>query len=535
MNLLPQELICEICVHLNDEDLRTASFVSTRFRSAAENCASGHRQHVVKYPTEKRFLARYSGFRHRYIKEIHFTVRVPLADYERGCQRERLSEQNARDSAFTDQVRELFVALVKVGLQAGARNPGTYHLSILCSSRHVLPDVCPHGDHAYRRTHLLEHDTMPILGSVRSLELQNVEPGIKLGYRVLLDLITHFPNLENIAFHTGTDDWTPSYEREPALLYPWEYDGLRRDTRHDFSDAMANWTIPCNLKRVNLDFICSRGMTGADGVHHWHSQPNLVSPAIADPFSRSLHVLSHHLREIILRAQIDESFFWPHDDSTPTWPNLEQFFIMFHMVAPSGSWYFEGPRGEGRDLSGHALDEDSYPSDNDDEDYCPSDERDRSFEEYTTFWFRVSPNIKVLRPLLLGFAKAAANMPTLKQAVLWAPLKWYPDGDDDYDGAMFDYFQGPDNAYSDEFAWGVAYCCPGEYAFIETNDNRPKCKIRHLGWEVGNWRPDPSLAEAFREIGRAEHGNDLDEVFARGDTHSLTYRYKCEEFVPRVE
>ncbi|OAL00346.1 hypothetical protein IQ06DRAFT_369700 [Phaeosphaeriaceae sp. SRC1lsM3a] len=527
---LPQELICEICVHLNDEDLRTASFVSSRFRSAAEDCASGHRNHIVDYSTHNHFLSRYSGFRHRFIEEVQFRLYVPSADPERDCYRERSSEQLIRDSAFTNQVRELFAALKEIETRAGTRNPGSYRLLIVCDQREVPPDGCPHGDHAHRRTHLLEPNALPVLESIRSFELQNAESGLKLDYRVLVDLMTALPNVEDLTFHTGTDEWTPSYKSEPATNYPWEYNGLRRDARHDFGRAMAEWTAPCTLKRVNLDFLCRGSMLSADNINHWHSQPDLVSPAIMDPFSKSLHVLSYHLREMTIRAQIDESFFWPQDDTTPTWPHLERLFIMFHMVAPSGSWYFEGPRGEGRDLCGHELDQDSYPSD--DEDWCSSDDYDRSFENHSMCLFRVSPNLKVLRPFLQGFANAAANMPKLKQTILWSPLRWEPSGDDEHDGSLFDYFQGPDDAYMTPFAWGVAYCIPGEEPMLKIDKSWPKCNIRHLWWEVGSWRPDSSLAEAFRKIGRTQHGDDLREVYGHGDVHGLTYRYDFEEWTP---
>lgn len=270
-----------------------------------------------------------------------------------------------------------------------------------------------------------------------------MQSGLKLGYRVLVNVITSLPKIEDLTYRSGTDEWTPSYQEEPARLYVWEYDGLRRDTRHEFGEAMANLTAPSALARVTLDFLCHEGMSEADEINHWRSQPDLVSPAIGDPFSTSLRILSYHLREMTIRAQIDETFFWPHDTSTPTWPHLERLFIMFHMVAPSGSWYFKGPCGEGRDLHGHLLSEDSYPSD--EENYCCKDDHDRSFENQTLFWFRLSPNLKVLRPLLLGFANATATMPKLRQAVLWASLRWDVEGDDDHDRAAFDYYQFADD------------------------------------------------------------------------------------------
>ncbi len=99
-------------------------------------------------------------------------------------------------------------------------------------------------------------------------DLLNVEWGMKLEHCLLIDLVTRFPNVEDIACHTWTDKWTPSYKDGPDLLYPWEYEGLRRDTRHEFKESMANFTIFLTMTRVNLDFLCHRSIREADCIHH---------------------------------------------------------------------------------------------------------------------------------------------------------------------------------------------------------------------------------------------------------------------------
>jgi hypothetical protein len=535
MNKLPQELICQICGQLDQESLRQASYVSTRFRSAAEDCSGAHHYHSIDNATTAEFRQQYSGFRHRYIKRVEFKIHVPSADLQRQCQRELASEQHERDLMFSNQVRELFASLKHVEDRAGVRNIGAYELSIICDHRDTSGYICVHGDHAQWRTNLLDYDSLPILHSVRSLQIQNIEPGLKLDYRVLVDLTTHLPRLEAMTFHTGRDEWTPSYEEEPARSYLWEYDGPRRDTRRGFSEALAYYAVPWSLKQVKLDFLCEGSKNEWDEVHHWHSLPDLVNPAASDPFSTSLRILSYHLREFSLRAQVDKTLFWPQDNSTPTWPHLERLNIMFHMVAPSGQWYFEGPRGEGRNLRGHALDDGSYPSD--EEDHGCKDDRDRSFENFTTFSFRVSPNMELMRPFLLDFASAAVNMPKLKEAILWAPLRWEPGGDDEYDCEAFDYFQPPHNeTYGWEYAWGIAYCCPAEKSIFGIGDNRRICNTRRLWWQVGGWRPDESLAEAFRQIGREKYGDELGETYEHDETsQGLSDRYEFEEWDPPLK
>jgi hypothetical protein len=52
---------------------------------------------------------------------------------------------------------------------------------------------------------------------------------------------------------------------------------------------------------------------------------------------------------------------------------------------------------------------------------CQDVENDRSFQYQVQFWYRISPNERVLAPFLESFAKAAAHMPELKRAVVWSP------------------------------------------------------------------------------------------------------------------
>jgi hypothetical protein len=254
--------------------------------------------------------------------------------------------------------------------------------------------------------------------SVNSLQIENNEspigPVAKLDYRILLDLVTRLPNLETLKCYMGDDEWTPSYPEEPANLFIWEYDGPRRDTRHSFGASLTPASIPKSLQRVELNFFPRNVMRDAETVNQWKSMPNLVSPASKDPFSTSLRILSYHLQEITLCVQADETLFWPDDGSTPTWPHLQRVFIMFHTVTPSGAWYFEGPRGEGRESIGHEVNESSYPpletTEEDEEDDHEAHDYGRSFETHNAFSFRISPNDNVLGPFLASFAKAAANM-----------------------------------------------------------------------------------------------------------------------------
>jgi hypothetical protein len=125
---------------------------------------------------------------------------------------------------------------------------------------------------------------------------------------MMIDLLAHLPRLENLEWFVGLNEFNPSFEEEPASQFRWEYEGLKRDTRHDFATAVMSTNIPTSLRKVTLDFFTD--LRGTD--HHVHqnkAQPNLVSPATKDPFSTSLRVLSYNLRDLDLRLQADESLF----------------------------------------------------------------------------------------------------------------------------------------------------------------------------------------------------------------------------------
>lgn len=535
---MPQELMVQICGHLGPRDLRAAYYVSLKFRKAAETHAEGHRwqQYDVTERNKQSFIAYYSGFRLRYLDRVEFRTHFPTFTASHAGCREGVAEQQEKDRVFTEQIQDLFAILKTVDENAGPRNIGRYKLIIYCPTQ-VPVDRCLHRKHAYWRTHLLEPEKLPDLVSVRAFEIKDENSSAKLDYRILFDLVTRLSNVESVVCHTGKDEWTPSYGDEPATLFPWEYDGPRRDSRHAISQAIMPGKMPRSLKTLTLDYLCRESMKKADRIHHWSRTPDLVSPAVKDPFSTSLQILSYHLREITLRAQIDDTLFWPEDNSTPTWPHLQRVYVMFHMVSPSGAWYFEGPRGEGRETIGYEVNESTYPpheATEEDEDLdCTFRQNDRSFQTSSMFWFRVAPNDHVLKPLLEAFAKAAINMPELKEAVLWSPLRWDVDGGEDDEREEFDYFESPtsvDLAVDLEYlAWGFAYRSPGKGSMFPRISTKNDHRTRTLWWTVGDWRPGPEVHTLFQRIGQREHREPPKEYW---NNDAFMTREQFEQWTP---
>lgn len=536
---LPQELADKICSYLAPEDLKTAYYISTMFRKAAEEHAKKYRTREIWMTDDNQrdFVKNYSGFRLRFVERIlyepHFSNVVLEEDSP--C-RETAEEVYDKDTIFTAQVKRLFTTLKKAEDIAGSRNRGKYELGIYHPKQALVGKVCFHREHDLWRVHLLEHKTLPDLMSVFSFELLNhdrQEHRTKLDYRVVVDCIAHFPNVEKVTWNTGHDEWTPEHPIPPGDRVLWEYAGPRRDTRHGLSKAITSAKIAGSLRTLQLDFFYHNRESGGerpeDIIDQTKPMPNLVLPEINDPFSTSLRVLTYHLRTLILRVQADKSLFWPEDGSSPTWPNLEELSIMFHMVTPYGTWYFEGPRGEGRTSIGYELSDEAYPplevTEDDYDDHYEVEENICAFETGYDFQFRVSPNDDVLRQFLESFAKAANKMPKLKYAVLWSPLRWEVNGlnsePDRYGYEDFEYFDETElnanlshgSALHHELVWGLAYTMPRYPEAFYIHPGEANCEARQMWWSTGKWRPDPSLHAMIQMIGHREHGDALKEYW----------------------
>jgi hypothetical protein len=272
--------------------------------------------------------------------------------------------------------------------------------------------------------------------------------------------------------------------------------------------------LPTSLQRVNLDFVSP--LRRALCTVQDRPLPNLVGPALHDPFSASVRILTNFTRQLRLWAVLDESLFSIHNTTQPQWPNLEILEIMFHPSRPDGSWYFSGPQGQGRSAVSYDINNASYPPfkatdlDHDmhllDESNCLS-----RLPNDASNMFRIIPDETRLRPLLEGFSRAAAQMRSLKRAIIWTSLHWSPDCDyEESQGWDIEPKQRGYNwaiQYSDQDngVWGT----PSRH--FRSRQTKDDPTVRCLIWMVSKWRPDAELHSLFQNIGREKHGNDLVE------------------------
>lgn len=217
--------------------------------------------------------------------------------------------------------------------RAGNQNkPGTVRLAISSPWRPIPRErSLSYHDYLSWRVHLLDPKALPLLTSVRSLEVGDDWNGsfcrraddaewkwarVKLDYRVMVDLVAKLPNLEYWGCRIGGDEWSPKTEQEATRYLTKDWAGPRRDTRQDFAKALLSARLPDSLQQIRLDFL--HDLDESMNIDHLTAQPDLTSPVTNDLFSTSLHHLSHHLRRLHLRVVADETLFWPKDDCTPS-------------------------------------------------------------------------------------------------------------------------------------------------------------------------------------------------------------------------
>ncbi|KAF2627797.1 hypothetical protein BU25DRAFT_431133 [Macroventuria anomochaeta] len=510
MDQLPQELVDRISSYLSPDGLKNTLLLSHAFRFSAEKYSGAFARFAqMKTPPRSSLTLP--------------LIRLPLPeDSERRDNADQLSKH---DKSFTQQITFLFKTMKTVEEHAGTQNkPGIVRLAISSPWRPIFRGrSLLYHDHLSWRVHSLEPEALPLLESVRFLEVGDGWNGslgrraddadynwarVKLDYRVVVDLVVKLPYLEYWGCRIGGDEWSPKTVQEATRYFTQDWVGPRRDTRQGFAKALLSARLPDSLRRVRLDFL--HDLHNSTHIDHLTAQPDLVSPAANDLFSTSLHHLSHHLRRL-------------------------------HLRVPEGQWYFIGPNGEGRDTAAFKVTDTSYPP----LETTPYDEEtDGQIEEEGDRRYRGGPNTRIrivpkdttLRPFLAAFDKAVSNMRALQEAVLWCLLAWAPN-DEDGEELETDWLleNCPD---ADRLAWGVHCQAKDEPNFTQQGGNLPT-EVPLLWWKVGKWRPDPELHELFQQIGRTPWGDGLkehweDEDYGEGLVDREYFEYCVQEEVDKV-
>ncbi|OLN83427.1 hypothetical protein CCHL11_03119 [Colletotrichum chlorophyti] len=497
MDTLPQEVVDQIASGLHRHDLKNILLLTKTFQIAAEKYSDAFKKCKL-YPGDlDKFVTQFRGPRFCWLQEVDFQLQWP-----EGAPGDSKRDATARDECLSNQIHSLFSALKTLEDPEGPQ--GTVHLKITSPEETSVSDDQPtellSADWIIR---LQRPEQLPVLRCIGRLRIgyPTVQrwsgPHGKFDLRIFLDLSAKLPNLSNMRAELFDEHHCDA-----------EIDRTRIESRERFSRAEA---APLQMKRAELIF---QGERAHHHLDHSASMPNLIRAGGRDPFSSSLGVVCRHLTQLQLTAIVDQFFFWPSENGAVTWPNLESLEVKFHPVTPSGSWYFVGPRGEGRGVQGYSVSGIEYTSENQSTNGGEDEDHSLHIPCQPSLW-RVEPNPDTLYPMLLGFAKAAARMPRLREAMIWSPIRWSP-------GNQRSRF-GYNSAYSmlnsgKSLGWGIGYNAPGSdedddaFEHEDSDDD----DIRIFEWRTARWEPNDEIKAAFHEIGREQYGDELDDCWDPG-------------------
>ncbi|KAF3003207.1 hypothetical protein E8E13_009710 [Curvularia kusanoi] len=544
---LPQELIDNISSFLSVSDLSKTLTISPKFQIAAESCSRGFEKFTITEANADKFLSTYGGRRVRYLRRIRFmpmfpSLDTPLPEGTSPPCRDSASAIVHADEHFTSQIQTLFGILDSLQSKMKDSDFGDSIRLTIYTPRRLAPHYCLHRTYVSWRVHLLAPETLPTVKFIRTLVIKNgrhsnlldsdidqEKPSLRsLDLRILKDLGSKLPALQKIICKVGAEDWVSyvKWEAHTANHYRHIFEGPQRDSRHSFANAASQ--IQCkDLRDLDLDFMSPIHVI--DWTDQRIAMPDLVTPALHDPFSTALRVLSYPIRRLNLRGVFDDTLFWPRDTSEvmPHWPNLEILHVAFHPVSPTGAWYFRGVHEPDSVEGGFEITPAHYPpyeTSPEDEEVDGDDDNYIEWDQISEAQYRVVPNDELIEPFLTAFARATDAMPSLKVAAVWSILQLMAS---DMGGvyATEDY----KNFGSRKLGWGVVYSAPG------FGDSRCGLEVqqsanRQLWWKVANWRPTPRLKELIQGIGETEHKSDLKEYWNEAaDWQSLDDRRSFED------
>ena len=524
---LPQEILTRIAFHCNTTTRANLLTASHATQAAVEENAWDSTYQLLNSRIPK-FLSLYDGHRIRLLRNVVFAFEFPelrpsnYTEYMRypdtddedeepyvpvPC-RETASELKAKDETFTDQLTQLFNALKVIEereLEFGSW-PVKRTLSIITPSQPIHGHICEHRRFSSWKLHLLNPLNLTSLYSIRSLVIGDdaifytsmfespsacerpIDPS------VVFQLASKLPNLETLDVRYLYEGIQYPYEAEVNRHHSRVWEGTRRDGRWDAARVMGQLGAGKGLKSLVIRFGELKSFVHID---QRVAMPDLCCLAGYDLLSAALREYSWNLVTLEVQGVVDQTLFWPVDEeegaSRPFWPRLRSLKVMFHSVAPSGRWYFQGQNGEGRRTSGFQIADCHYPPMEPQEGDDEWDEDSGRYENSSPNMFRTMPIDEEVEKLFGAFAKALDVMPVLECAELFTFLHFESSDEEKVKVLGLERSRDPDmekSTWEIICRWGVRYVTGGANVRLE--------------WHVGRWRPSRELEKLFCRVNPKE-------------------------------
>lgn len=452
------------------------------------------------------FLAESNPHRRPLLRSLFFTVvlpshifPIPLDDNSNWVpiipDETDLDRQN-NNRVTTKAIRALFDILSRwptdatVGFSLTVQSP-------LENSYRSRDGPVPTGNYSYTRVLDIRSSPLPVLPCIKSFTTQStlywhLDPSCQVA------IASRFPNAVGILLQM----------EEPGYFL-----GLRRELRSELAEALSVFRTAPATRKFDVRIK-------SPSWFPWERLPNLIPPPLRhDPVCSALHSIARNpsLESLYFSGLVEPSFFWPDSpeelsprDPEPLWPALRTLQIEFNSNSPSGRWYFKVASSGHVPRSIASANNDPLPDDSPGH-YPPGypPRYPRHYYPGTNEWLsnrrqirhyqlRLEPDDSVLEPLLVAFARALAQMPSLRTA--WLRL-------------VNDSAFGPDGKFS------IFYAAPGEPDFFATRmgmywveawggQDALVLKPR-VFFDAEDWRPSEALVNLFRWVGGGQHVEDV--------------------------
>ncbi|KAH6838501.1 hypothetical protein B0I37DRAFT_387044 [Chaetomium sp. MPI-CAGE-AT-0009] len=343
--------------------------------------------------------------------------------------------------------------------------------------------------------------------------------------RMPFELAARLPHLRELDCPWLWERLPIAFWSRALRIFARVWEGPWRDSRVEFARGVRYLlpVMPSSLTKARLWFW---NVKWGNEMDQADQMPNLVTGASStasefegmDPVSLGLRELGSRLEELDVRALITPDLFpsgggdsAKASDASSLWPRMRHLTVEFHPCAPTGSWYFSGPRGEDPYPAGFSITkEEHYPPgredieethalwSRDEEEWEDLGKDENIFYPRRPDMFRIRPIDERINPLLLAFASSLQRqiMPSLQDAELFTWLTWLPSDErrTEHEGSIdvppaSSVSPSVGDDYQVTFRWGVRYEAP-------KGDEKGK-----VTWQVGdNWRPGNEIIRAFEDL-----------------------------------
>ncbi|KAI1293398.1 hypothetical protein F5Y03DRAFT_374156 [Xylaria venustula] len=190
-------------------------------------------------------------------------------------------------------------------------------------------------------------------------------------------------------------------------LYKHDPDTVRQGIRQQMAKTLDQMPKTVNSMKFNIAYY-----PPAD--QRFPGQRTYEGEDQSDPLSVAFRSATQQMTVVDVHGMLGTpELFWPKNPASPapSWPNLKDMVLYYHIINPAGEWLFGPDRGRFRRVQAELPFYDLPPEMTPDEDNHPMQNR-------------FTPNEDMMEAFYIAIAKAVTHMPKLKHLHCQAITYW---------------------------------------------------------------------------------------------------------------